>query len=151
MVVRYKPRPERWPQVSLLAYFVLATLLGAPLGWLGWNVHLVHERQAVRLWVADHNGWFNSVDGIWYHEQNERDGALSWVRRTLGDRASVLIELPANTVTIDEIHHVESAFPEAKVCVGIPGGPKPNPSLKENCVTLYNWPPKKPASRPATE
>src|SRR6185295_8955432 len=34
-MILYHPRPERWPQVSLRGFFVLVTLLGVSLGWLG--------------------------------------------------------------------------------------------------------------------
>ena len=34
MTTLYKPRPERWPQLSLKGFFVLVTVLGGVLGWL---------------------------------------------------------------------------------------------------------------------
>ena len=35
MTTLYHPRPERWPQFTLSGLFVLVTILGGGLGWLG--------------------------------------------------------------------------------------------------------------------
>ena len=44
MPAHYKARPERWPQVSLKGFFVLVTLLGVLLGWLGVQVKWIRDR-----------------------------------------------------------------------------------------------------------
>jgi hypothetical protein len=48
MTTLYKPRPERWPQVSLKGFFVLLTLLCVFLGWLGMQVKWIRDRHAFR-------------------------------------------------------------------------------------------------------
>jgi len=40
----YKPRPKRWPQMSLKGVFALVTILCAFLGWLGVQVKWIHDR-----------------------------------------------------------------------------------------------------------
>jgi hypothetical protein len=43
----YHPRPERWPKFSLRGLFVLVTVLGTILGWLGVQVKWIQDRHAI--------------------------------------------------------------------------------------------------------
>jgi hypothetical protein len=54
----------------------------------------------------------------------------------------VAIGFPPQTVTLDEIHRIEHAFPEATVFIGVPDGPQPVSPLRAGGVMIYNWPPK---------
>ena len=49
----YKPHPKRWWQFSLRAFFVLITLLGVTLGWLGVQVQWIHNRREAFKWTPD--------------------------------------------------------------------------------------------------
>jgi len=117
------------------------------LAWLGWNVKIVRLRKEIRQWVAQHHGAFSPEGSIFTLEQRRLDGEIPWIRRKLGDRAAVAIELPPLTVTLEELHTIESAFPEAYVCIGAPDGPEAVPPLRPDGVVIYHWPPP-PAPQP---
>ena len=41
------PTQRRWFQFSLRTLLIFVTLAAIPLGWLGWQAHIVRERKAM--------------------------------------------------------------------------------------------------------
>jgi hypothetical protein len=99
------------PRISLRTLFLLVTLAGC---WLGWQRHVVRQREAARMTIVEGGGWIGAES---FTPQPTRAG-IPWLRRWLGDEAVLWIRLPGNA-SESEIRLVESAFPEADVSVGL--------------------------------
>jgi len=62
MTVLYYPRPERWPQISLRAFFALVTFAGV-VCWLGVQLKWIHDRhEALERYRAHHQDPFGVFD-----------------------------------------------------------------------------------------
>jgi hypothetical protein len=106
---------RRWFAYSLRTLFLVVMVLAAFGYWLGWNINVVHQRQALRT-----RG--DVMFGTGSAEENERilrvakptaQPSLSYIRRLLGDE-------PAEAVLVFEdpvFSLVVSLFPEATVAL----------------------------------
>ena len=107
-------RPRRgWFRYSLRTFLLVVTLCAA---WLGWQVHVVRERAALREWlefrdalVMDHREDCRLDTGDIPH-WNE----IPWYRRPFGDRPAAWIVLHSN-VSPQLAASVRAHFPEARV------------------------------------
>jgi len=93
---------RRWFRFSLRSLFVLLTLVGL---WLGWDVPIIRQRQALLRHVAV------------YQYESPRMGefaAVPWHRRVLGDEAVgvIYVNRPAGR---EYIQRAKQLFPEAHV------------------------------------
>jgi len=68
MTPLYHSRPERWPQVSLKGVFVLATVLGVALGWLGVQVKWIRDRHEAIKWIHEHSDEASYIKWGWIDE-----------------------------------------------------------------------------------
>ena len=107
-----QPR-RRWFRYSLRTFFLVVTALAA---FLGWQLHIVRERAALREWLAfrdalvmDHREdcWFDASDIPSWNE-------VPWYRRPFGDRPAAWIVLHSN-VPPQLAASVRACFPEARV------------------------------------
>jgi hypothetical protein len=114
----------RWLQFNLRTMFVLWTALAA---WLGWTVHVVHERQALRkeLTVRSVAAFIrrtHCVPGIrmplpaYAETPPSGNDSVSWMRRCFGDESIETIVLHARF----ELRRVQRVFPEATIRVKPP-------------------------------
>ena len=149
-------KPRRYFRFSLRTFFVLLTVLAV---WLGVQVEWKRDRQAARLWIAQHshNGptvspYLNllqlnqqSVPSYQTHVRPliERQSNLPWNLRLLGlkllgEKAMPWIRLDQETVSKADVEYVHRLFPEATVQVAAPftvsGGPSA-PSQKTPIVS----------------
>jgi hypothetical protein len=104
---------HKWLRFSLRSALIAVTLACA---WLGWQSHLVHERKALRQWLAWRDVPLNQVlflpnPGM---QMAPHLAAISWIRRAMGDEGVADIELPIDVPT-DDARRVASSFPEAAV------------------------------------
>jgi hypothetical protein len=101
--------PRRRFQFGLRSLMIGVTLLAIPCGYLGWQVRIVRERDAMLRHSPDVIGAISRprVDG-------QLTGEVSWVRIWLGDNEWFEIDL--NDAASDEtVERYELAFPEARI------------------------------------
>ena len=109
----FDPKPRHcWFRYSLRALFVVVTLLAIPLGWLGWQVRVVHARRAL-LAEIDVSG-----TAIYLYERplppqwnNRPTGLVLWIREWLGDEQRMMHCVPW-TETDDRAVAARRLFPE---------------------------------------
>ncbi|MGD9721301.1 MAG: hypothetical protein AB7O59_08835 [Pirellulales bacterium] len=94
---------RRWFQFSLRTFLLAVAAVGC---WLGWNLHVVKQREAARAaFVAE--GW----------ELSESDDLhVPWIRRLLGDKAfySIHVGFPPSRSLVE----ARAWLPEAEVWEG---------------------------------
>ncbi|HEY1601352.1 MAG TPA: hypothetical protein VGG64_17250 [Pirellulales bacterium] len=108
---------RRWFQFGLSTLFVLVTVLAV---WLGWELHIVRERQAIRQRIAESGG------RVYPSEQSESKLLLTslgmvtecripvW-REWLGDEPVGFVRLKTSA-SYAELKKARLAFPEAQFC-----------------------------------
>jgi hypothetical protein len=79
MNMLYKPRPERWPQFTLRGLFVLVTILGVFLGWLGVQVKWIKDRREAIEWVENQGP--HSMAAGWHEWVVEQPGKPSIIMK----------------------------------------------------------------------
>jgi hypothetical protein len=113
---------RRWFAFSLRTLFVGVAVFGI---WLGWEFNFVHQRNAMRDWIADHGGSVDvfvrpDVSGSLAIIQYERvlgpeeEPSIPQWRRWLGDEAINHVMMPAGTTDAD-LERARSLFPEGNV------------------------------------
>ncbi len=101
--------------------FVVVTVVAC---WLGWQIRLIHERDATKKFVIRHHGVIaeddNSVRQAWldayplHPEVPERSMEISTIRRLLGDKAVIEITVP-DSLGKNQLNRIQANFPEANV------------------------------------
>lgn len=95
--------------------------------WLGWNVHIVHERNAMRYEIRKNGGYVLLTHGVESPlDANDKeiidnqlfdivggDVDVSHLRRLLGDERVIMI----GVTRPDEIQRLKRVFPESSVRV----------------------------------
>jgi hypothetical protein len=108
MTALYKPRPERWLQVSLRGLFVLVTILGVFLGWLGVQVKWIRDRHEALEWVRQHEHpmAFQAVE----------PKPMPWSLRMFGEAPTryITIQVPKGEKAA-RVRELEELFPECHV------------------------------------
>ncbi len=105
---------RRWFRFSLRTMFVLVTLLGV---WLGWQMKIVRDRQAVWKSIKTRGGRVSTQASIILPLPAQPEPSipeLSHIRQLLGDKNVVEISL-SDDHSDDEMSKVQAAFPEARV------------------------------------
>jgi hypothetical protein len=112
---------RRWFRFSLRTLFVVVTAFGI---WLGWQLHVVRERAAIRAWAEKREIGFSSEEWPGMFVPGRKPawvGVIPWYRRLLGDQGYVLIEMPYGYSAADKAAIqsdqalIEATFPEAVV------------------------------------
>ncbi len=98
------PRRPRF-RFSLRTLLVVVTLLGAALGWAGWQWRIVQERVAAATWIAENDGQFGEYTGE----------PLPWIRRILGDQPFAYEIILADEPTEARKEELRRIFPECKI------------------------------------
>jgi hypothetical protein len=113
-----KPIKRRWLRFSLRTMFVLVTVASIVLGWMGWNLQIVRQRQSARKWLEDKGGQFWEIQLSFTGHPFARDPDIAHaparLRTMLGDRPAMTIELPS-TLTETERLRIWNLFPEAGI------------------------------------
>jgi hypothetical protein len=103
--MRHFPK-RRWLKFSLRTLLVAVTIFCV---WLGWQVSIVHERQACLRWIALNNHQY--AEPLWPPPSAYE---LSWHRRVLGD-SGVFRPMLRPEITDAGLKRLQHAFPEANV------------------------------------
>ena len=99
------PQPRRWFSFSLRTLFVVVTVVGGALGWLGWNLRIVRARQEM-LNLVDEHGQFSLL--VIFDTDLKK---IPWIRRRMGDQSvSVIATRDSNPI---QRHRLKKLFPEA--------------------------------------
>ena len=106
-------RKRRRFQFRLRTLLIGVTLLAVFCGYVGWQAKIVRERRTELTRVVDMR-----LVGI---EDDDEDGAIPWIRHTLGDERVSSIRLVVGTDPA-ELDRLRVLFPEAKVGVWNPAG-----------------------------
>jgi hypothetical protein len=125
-------RKRRWFQFSLRTLLVGVVLLAVVCGYVGRQVAIVKEREAMAaapgvdsVVAANPRDMFtplSSGSGIVHVTSDSREG-LPWFRSWLGDRYYLGVSLDRST-SDDEITRYKQVFPEATIMRRPPGGMK---------------------------
>ena len=114
MTPLYHPRPERWPQFTLRGLFVVVTVLGVFLGWLGVQLKWIRDRHEALRWLDAHQvvsprDWTNWP--VIYH------GNPPWSLRMFGETGVGTIALGFEAHPNDpfDVEQLKALFPEAYV------------------------------------
>lgn len=100
---------RRWLRFGLRTLFLVTTIACVAL-WLGREMQLVQERQALRDHLkAKQESVFVAAD---WPDFSTRPIEVSRLRRWMGDEAVVAINLPPGS-TEAEVNHARKLFPEA--------------------------------------
>lgn len=108
-------QPRRtWFRFSLRSLFVVITCACV---WLGYQMNIVHQRQALRKSIVARGGVVTETDPS-AARMPDLEG-IAWYRQLLGDRAAASIELPpdpaTHDVSIGDLQAALEIFPEAEV------------------------------------
>ena len=109
-----RPR-RRWLAFRLRTLFVVVTLLAC---WLGWELRIVRERQAMLRWVEEHRGSVDEFDqpgtGMGLRLQTNRR-KFPAMRRLFGDApiAFLLFYEPEGRAEQKDVDRISAMFPEA--------------------------------------
>jgi hypothetical protein len=103
------PTPKhRWFAYSLRTLFVVVTAFGT---WLGWNLHVVHQRQDLRKNLKGQQIQFS-------HSGKKTAPSVPAIRRLLGDEAVDTIVFPHHlmaTAQEADVEEIRRMFPEAEI------------------------------------
>ncbi|HEY1599862.1 MAG TPA: hypothetical protein VGG64_09690 [Pirellulales bacterium] len=120
---------RRWYQFGLGTMFVLVTLFAV---WLGWQINVVRERQAVRVFIEEQGGIARSLQD-WRPMRyppgyvGPRQGAippkisLPFWRHWMGDEPVAEILWPAGSPE-SKMEYAAAVFPEAARILFMPPG-----------------------------
>ena len=131
----YKPRPARWPQVSLKALFVLVTVLGVCLGWLGVQLKWIRDRHE-----ALKESYVQSVPG------HSRSRPAPWSIRVLGEQNiyMIMVKIPKHSEhQVDAGKRLKQLFPETLILIRNWQSPS-KPWIDFDEMTLHNSRAKRP-------
>jgi len=103
MTALYHPRPERWPQFRLMTFFVLVTLLGIALSWVGVQLKWIHDRHEAHKW-----GIFSEGTGTWSQP------LAPWSIRIFGENGVEIIYLKGPRARACHPRLTE-LFPESRI------------------------------------
>jgi hypothetical protein len=109
------------PRFSLRTLLVLVTMVCCFLGWILWNVKIVHQRQDMRAWIYNNRGGYSTLSDYatmpTYLDDLGLDQppAVSYLRTMLGDEPIVVIQLLPWKATPAEAEKVRTTFPEALI------------------------------------
>jgi hypothetical protein len=117
---------RRWFRFSLRTMFLLVTTV---CGILGWNLKIVRERQAAMKWLEDLGGsamdcqciYSMMLDGPRVVRSYNDKLRPSWLRKVLGDKKIMTVELPPTLTTIER-NRIWAIFPEAQIQQWSPSG-----------------------------
>lgn len=103
--------PRRRWSFTLRTLFVAVTELCC---WLGWQLHIVRERNAVKEMLRERNV---GLDGLPSTVANASPPKISWDRQLLGDSTTAQIYVNGNAFSKDEVRRIRAAFPETTISV----------------------------------
>lgn len=106
-------RRRRWFAFSLRTLFVLVTAFAI---WLGWNLSIVRERQAMWNSIEARGGSINGLNDYPF-DYDGPEVEVPLPRRILGDRAALIIFLETEEFSDEEIAQVKAIFPEAQYSI----------------------------------
>jgi hypothetical protein len=116
----YKPRPRQVLQFSLRTLLIGVTLACVAL-WIGPDLWLVQQRQAMRQWITSRGGHVTLLSEFRYPRERFPDIRISDLRQWLGDEAVVEITLPSRA-TPESLARTLALFAEAETVEGGTGG-----------------------------
>ena len=105
------PSRRRWYQFRLGTLFLLVTVLAV---WLGWQVRIVRERQAMRVFIKEHRSIVTTLKD-WQPPLGATPPKISvpfW-RKWMGDEPIVQVTL-SHKLDHAEMEQVRSLFPEGR-------------------------------------
>jgi hypothetical protein len=112
---------HRWFSFSLRTLLIVMTSLGCVLGWVGWNLKMVRQREATRSWLENQGGLvceYKSTHPYAVVPQTYRsyDASCepSWLRKMLGDQTVRVVDLPP-ALTEAQRKMIEEVFSEAEM------------------------------------
>ena len=113
-MIETKPK-RRWFRFSLRMLFVLVTVISVPLGWLGYQLNLIRQREVFLGYLRansreKHTFWTASEFGSKWEPKPQ----IPSMRRMLGDQPYSRLILPAH-FGADLIDKAIDLFPEAQV------------------------------------
>jgi len=122
--------PRRWFVFSLRTMFVVLTIFAC---WLGWELRIVRQRQAMLRWVEEHGGHIDTYDAP-VHWVDMTDPEIQAMRRTFpaarrlfGDQPIALVLFEEGGQADDEdIDRIVAIFPEAFAGI-VPPSPAATP------------------------
>jgi hypothetical protein len=106
---------RRWYQFGLGTLFLVVTVFAS---WLGWELHVVRERQAIRQRIAESGGKIYSSEESEYLLTSlgmVTECRIPFWREWLGDEPVGFITLKTSASDA-ELKKARLAFPEAQVC-----------------------------------
>ena len=109
-----KPK-RRWLRFSVRTLLIAVTVLCV---WLGWQVSIVRERNAIIALMRSRQPYFSLLDNDQIVVAPPAPHP-SWIRRLIGDKSRSLLNV--NNLTLAEAKRVAKAFPEARLW----GTPRP--------------------------
>jgi hypothetical protein len=116
-----KPGERRWFSFSLRTLLIVITMLGCVLGLLGWNLKVVRQREATRVWLENQGGLvceYKSTHSYAVVPETYRSfdstRELSQLRKMLGDQTVRVVDLPP-ALTDTQRKMIEEMFSEAEM------------------------------------
>lgn len=91
---------------SLKWLFLFVTLVAC---WLGWNLHLVHQRELAGRFIAERDGRFT------LGPSPKPWRTLPWTWRLLQVEPVQRIDFPGTYLTKEDALRIQAAFPEADI------------------------------------
>jgi hypothetical protein len=111
--------PRRRRSFSLRMLFVVVTVLACCIGWVGWQIRAIQERQLEAQHLQDLGSavlnwkWYKGVRQEYYHR-------IPWWRSWLGDDSYVLICEPEAGFNQAYAEKLGRIFPEAEIAWRMP-------------------------------
>lgn len=110
-------RKRRWFQSSLRTLMVMVTLLAVPLGYMGWQVKIVHRREAMKSKLIRLGGECRTSSEELqdpFFDGKITVPKLPWIRELLGDEPMWSLYIP-QAVSKPDTDEITTEFPEAVV------------------------------------
>lgn len=109
------PKTRCWFQFGLGTMFVVVLLAAIPLGWLGWQLRIVRQRQAMRDWITSIGGAVRPMEAKPYspYSVNAYEQPIPVWREWLGDETIDYASVP--TITRAELDLISMTFPGALI------------------------------------
>jgi hypothetical protein len=108
-----QPSPRRRFQFRLRTLLIVVTLLAVPLGYVGWQAKIVHERQVMMRWVEEHDGYCLLAVNKPVTQTTPAERP-SLIRRWLGD-AQVAEVCFRSLISHDDAARIREAFPGVQI------------------------------------